>query len=190
LYSKDTASLQDKHAHGEQDLFDAAEIAPVSIPYNASIDDLLLGALSAHNKNQFEEAIAIYTQILDMKPDDAIRSLIHKHRGMAYFARSHYEEAIADFSESFKLDPKSYKVAYYEGVVYSVLRRYPQAEEAFTRSLEINPYQPYCLFRRWQVFFHLEDYPHALGDCEAALALEPFDAVQRFKDLVLSKLKM
>jgi len=155
-----------------------------------SIDELLLNALYAHNRNHFSAAIAIYTQILEMKPEDAISSLIYKHRGMAYFARSHYEEAIADFSESLKLDPKSYKSAYYEGIVCSVLRRYPQAVDAFNRSLEIHPYQPYCLYRRGQAYFHLEDYPQALGDCEAALVLENFEAAGKFRDLLLKKLKM
>ena len=161
-----------------------------SDPGNVSIDELLVEALTAHNKNQFPEAIAIYTRILDMKPDDVVRSLIYKHRGMAYFARSHYEEAIADFSESLVLEPKSYKAAYYKGVVCSVLQRYPQAVEAFNQALEINPYQPYCLFRRGQAYFHLEDYPQALADCEASLALESFDAAQKFRGLVLDKLKM
>ena len=157
---------------------------------NASIDDLLLNALHAHNKNQFGEAIALYTRILEMRPADPISSLIYKHRGMAYFARSHYEEAIADFYESLKLDPKSYKSAYYEGVVCSVIRYYPQAVDAFNRSLEINPYQPYCLYRRAQAYFHLEDYPMALSDCEAALTMEPFEAAKKLKDMLLGKLKM
>jgi putative GTP pyrophosphokinase len=157
---------------------------------NTSIDDLLLQALSAHNKNQFPQAIAVYSQILEMKTDDTIRSLIYKHRGMAFFACSNYEEAIADFSESLKLDPNSYKAAYYEGIVCSVVRRYPQAVDAFNRSLTINPYQQYCLFRRGQAYFHLEDYPKALGDCEAALSLEPFEAARKFKSLVLAQLKM
>jgi len=165
------------------------------VPYsvsssNVSIDELLLNALYAHNKNLFPEAIATYTRILEMKPNKAIRALIYKHRGMAYFARSNYEEAIKDFSESFSLDPKSYKAAYYKGVVCSVLRRYPDAVDAFNQSLEVNPYQPYCLYRRSQAYYHLEDYPHALGDCEASLALESFEAAQKLKDLLLSKLKM
>ena len=164
--------------------------APVKEGETVSIDELLVKALTAHNKNQFIDAIAIYTQILDMNPDDSIRSLIYKHRGMAFFARSNYEEAIVDFSESLKLDPKSYKTAYYEGVVFSVLHRYTQALESFNRSLEIHPYQPYCLFRRGQVYFHLEDFPRALGDCEAALTLESFPAAQKFRDLVFDKLKM
>ena len=125
-----------------------------------------------------------------MKPDPAISSLILKHRGMANFARSRYQEAILDFSESLNLDPKSYKSAYYEGVVCSVLRLYPQAVNAFNKALEINPFQPYCLYRRGQAYYHLDDYPQALGDCEAALALESFEAAQKFRDLLLNKLKM
>lgn len=164
--------------------------ASASTESSSSIDDLLLNALSAHNKNQLAEAIAVYTQILDMKPNEAVRAIIFKHRGMAYFARSNYEEAIADFSEALKLDPKSYKVAYYEGIVFSVLRRYSEAIDAYNFSLSINPFQPYCLYRRGQAFYHLEDYPQALGDCEAALAMENFEAAIKFRDLVQSKLKM
>ena len=160
-------------------------------PSDASIDDLLLAALTAHNKEQFTEAIAVYTRILDMKTFDiTVRSIILNHRGMAYFARSNYEEAVADFAEALNLDPQSYKAAYYEGIVYSVLQRYSQALDAFNRSLDINHYQPYCLFRRAQAYFHLEDYPQALADCEKALSQEPLEAAGKLKELVLTKLKM
>ena len=170
---------------------DVSPLVPYSVSSsNVSIDELLLNALYAHNKNLFPEAIATYTRILEMKPNKSIRALIYKHRGMAYFARSNYEEAIADFSESFSLDPKSYKAAYYKGVVCSVLRRYSEAVDAFNQSLGVNPYQPYCLYRRGQAYYHLEDYPRALGDCEASLALESFDAARKLKGMLLSKLKM
>jgi putative GTP pyrophosphokinase len=163
---------------------------PAESAHKVSIDELLVEALTAHNKNQFQEAIAVYTRILDMKADDKIRSLIYKHRGMAHFARSNYNDAIADFSESLKLDPGSYKAAYYQGIVCSVLQDYPNAVDAFNSSLKINPYQPYCLFRRGQAYYHLGDFPQALGDCEAALALESFEPARQFKSLVLGKLKM
>ena len=157
---------------------------------NISIDDLLLEALSFHNNNKLTEAISVYTHILEIDTSDRIRSLIFQHRGMAYFARSHYREAIEDFSKSQKLDPGSYKAAYYEGIVCSVLTDYSKAIESFNRSLLINPYQPYCLFRRGQAYFHLGDFPRALGDCESAISLEPMNAVIKFKELVLDKLKM
>jgi putative GTP pyrophosphokinase len=156
----------------------------------ASIDELLLIALSAHNNRKFQQAIALYTQILELDPEDDIKALILKHRGMAFFARSHYKDAIADFGKALELDPGSYKAAYYQGIVYAVLRQYPQAVNAFNISLKINPFQHYCLYRRGQAYYHLEDYPQALADCEASLALESMEGAVKFKQLLLEKLNM
>jgi putative GTP pyrophosphokinase len=156
-----------------------------------TIDDLLLNALYAHNKNHFDEAISFYSRILDMKPDEAVTSLIYKHRGMANFAQSHYEEAIEDFGCSLEMDPRSYKAVYYRGVVKSVLRRYSEALDDFTLSLKINPYQNYTLYRRGQAYYHLGDYPAALADCEASLALDPdSEGAAKFRTLLQEKLKM
>jgi len=159
--------------------------------YNESIDDLLVKALSSHNNNQFNEAISQYTRILELRPNNNILSIIYKHRGMANFACSCYNEAIDDFSHSLDLDKQSYKSAYYRGVVYSVMKQYGKAIDDYTLSLTINPYQSFCLFRRGQAYYHLGDYPQALSDCENSLALEPNNKfVLKFKELILSKLKM
>ncbi|MDR2717974.1 MAG: tetratricopeptide repeat protein [Treponema sp.] len=156
----------------------------------SSIDDLLLNALYAHNKNQFEEAIALYSQILELKPEKPICSLIYKHRGMANFAQSKYQDAIADFTHALDLE-KTYKTAYYRGVVYSVLKQHSEAIDDFTLSLEMNPFQAFCLFRRGQAYYHVGDYPQALSDCESSLAMEPQnETVQKFRVLIQGKLKM
>jgi putative GTP pyrophosphokinase len=167
-----------------------AELA-VPLKDNSSMDDLLLNALFAHNKNQFGQAIYFYSRILKMNPDNNVRSLVYKHRGMANFAQSQYEDAIEDFTEALKLDPKSYKAIYYRGIVRSVLRQYSEAIDDLTLSLGINPYQLFCLFRRGQAYYHQGDYPQALGDCESALVLDSkFKPAQQLRDLLLKKLKM
>jgi putative GTP pyrophosphokinase len=179
-------------------LFDAGDVPrdPSALPgpvpnERSTIDDLLLNALYAHNKGRFAEAAAFYSRILEIVEDNAVRSLIYKHRGMACFAQSEYEKAIADFTKALEFDEKSYKAAYYRGVVKSVLGEYLQAIEDFTLSLTINPYQNFTLYRRGQAYYHLEDYPAALADCEASLALEPDSPPSlRFKELLLDKLKM
>jgi putative GTP pyrophosphokinase len=161
------------------------------VPSGSTVDDLLLNALYAHNKNLFDEAVTFYSRILEMKIDDSIRSLIHKHRGMAYFAQSMYQDAVDDFSNSLKWDKDSYKAAYYRGVVWSVMRRYVQAVEDFSLSLTINPFQAFCLFRRGQAFYHIGDYPAALADCEASLDLEPEnEGARKFRQIVQDKMKM
>jgi putative GTP pyrophosphokinase len=156
---------------------------------NVSMDDLLLNALYAHNKNRFSEAITCYSRILEMNPDNSISSLVYKHRGMANFAQSLYEDAIADFTRALEMDPSAYKSAYYRGIVKSVLLQYPEAADDFTYSLEINPYQPFSFYRRSQVYYHLEDYPRALADCEAALSLEPAnESFEKLRRMILKKL--
>jgi putative GTP pyrophosphokinase len=168
------------------------QIQPLGLHMDdTSIDDLLLSALYAHNKNQFEEAVALYSRILALKPENTIGTLIYKHRGMAYFAQSKYTEAIADFSMALELDNQSYRAAYYRGVVHSVLKQYPEAIDDFTMSLAINPHQAFCLFRRGQAYYHIGDYPHALSDCESSLTVDPQNAVvQKFRSLLHSKLEM
>jgi len=158
---------------------------------NVSIDDLLVNALTAHNQNQFSEAISQYSKILELKPNDNICSIIYKHRGMANFACSQYNEAIDDFNNALELDSKSYKAAYYRGVVHSVLKQYSPAIDDYTLSLSLNPYQPFCLFRRGQAYYHIGDYPQALSDCENSLSLEPANkSAVKFKELIIDKLRM
>ena len=156
-----------------------------------SIDDLLLKALTLHNYKRFEQAAAIYGVILETKkPAKAIRSLIHKHRGLAHFAQLKYDAAISDFTEAVGLDEKSHASLYYRGVVHSVLRRYPKAIDDFTLALKINPFQSYCLFRRGQAFYHMEDYLQALADCDASLAIDSANGVVcKFRDLIQDKLE-
>ena len=157
---------------------------------NASIDDLLLDALKAHNENHFEDAIMVYSRILELKPEESTCALIYKHRGMAHFAQSKYDDAIDDFTKALTLDNQSYKTAYYRGVVRSVLKQYSEAIDDFTLSLEIHPFQAFCLFRRGQAYYHIGDYPQALSDCEASLSVEHNDAAEKFRELIQNKLKM
>ena len=184
-------SSQQPRKKEDANLNSAGEISSSPGMEKISIDDLLVNALSAHNQNRFNEAINQYSRILELKPNGVICSIIYKHRGMAYFACSQYNEAINDFTSALDLDGKSYKAAYYRGVVRSVLRQYSQAIDDYTLSLSINPYQSFCLFRRGQAYYHIEDYPQALSDCENSLALEPQNnSVIKFKDLLHEKLKM
>ncbi|MDR2467579.1 MAG: (p)ppGpp synthetase [Spirochaetaceae bacterium] len=156
-----------------------------------SMDDLLLNALYAHNKGQFKEAEFFYSRILKLKPVRQLEALVHKHRGMASFAQSHYQKAIDDFARAQELDSKSPQPTYYLGVVYSCLKDYSNAIESFSLSIKTDPFQKYCFFRRAQCYFHISDYPKALSDCESALSLDSeFKPVQKLKNILLDKLKL
>jgi len=161
---------------------------------NSSVDELLLHALTLHNKKRFEDTIAIYSWILNQesRPKPEILSVIHKHRGLSYFAQSKYAEALSDFTKALELDERpSYIPVYYRGLVYSVLGRYAEAINDYNRSLELNPYQFYALLRRGQAYYHLGDYLKALSDCDAAIAMEPEnDVAGRFHEMIKAKLRL
>jgi putative GTP pyrophosphokinase len=157
----------------------------------ASMDDLLLAALSAHNREDYEGASRIYAEILEQKPEKEIAVVVYKHRGMALFSQSKYDEAIADFSRSLELDPNDYKAAYYRGVVRSVLQDFEAAVSDFDLALKINPYHFYSRYRRAMAYWHIGDYAQALSDAEAALKLEPGNELAlRLHDLAMRKMKM
>jgi putative GTP pyrophosphokinase len=137
------------------------------------MDGLLLAALEAHNKAEFDRAIELYSTILGEQPEKEIASVVFKHRGMAFFAQNKYVEALEDFSSCLALEPGCYKALYYRGVVKSIKDDLGGASDDFTSALEIHPYHFYSRYRRAATFFRLGDVAGAHADCELALRIEP-----------------
>lgn len=143
-------------------------------PYvQGTIDELLLQAIKAHNAGDLDNAILIYTKIIDSKPtpNNVVLSVIHKHRGMAYFSKNDYENALHDFSESFNYDERSFRSIYYMGIVYSIQKDHEKAVECFSKSLEINEYQSHTFYRRALAYYELQQYENAMNDVIAAQKL-------------------
>ncbi len=152
-----------------------------------SIDDLVLTALHEHNTGNLDKAISIYTQILEISPapPKVVQSVIHKHRGMAYFAKNLYDNALSDFKKSVEFDPKSFRSIYYEGIVYSVQNKNNEAIECFNRSLEIDSFQSHVFYRRALAYYNLGEYSKATSDVNNAinLGLEDEDVKELRKKL-------
>ena len=158
-------------------------------PYvRGTLDDMILEALHAHNQGNLDYAIVIYTRIVnaDPPPVAAVLSVILKHRGMAYFAQSKYDEALADFKESFVLDPKSFKSLYYEGIVYSVKGDDHKAIECFSASLDMDEFQSHVHYRRALAYYNVQEYSKSLEDLAAArkLGLDDDDCKNLHQKLV------
>lgn len=149
------------------------KIGRVSPYVRGTIDDMILDAIHSHNTGDTKRAVEIYSLIIDAKPKppDAVLTVIHKHRGMAYFAESDYESALQDFCESERLDPKNFRAVYYEGIVCAILKRYGKAIECFTRSLSINEFQSHAFYRRALSYYEVHEYEKALSDVSSAKKL-------------------
>lgn len=163
-------------------------------PYVAgTIDELILQAIHAHNAGDLENAIFIYTKIIESKPspNNIVLSVIHKHRGMAYFTMNDYANAAKDFHESFELDNSSFRSVYYEGIVFSIQGEYEKACECFSKSLELNEFQSHTFYRRAIAYYELGQYENAMSDVVASqrLGLED-EGLKILHDKLVSKFDM
>ncbi len=136
-----------------------------------TIDDMVLDALQAHNVGNLDKATAIYTKILEAKPEPnkIIMSVIHKHRGMAYFSQSDYRNAKHDFEKSIMYDPNNFRSYYYCGIVCSVLNEEKEALEYFEKSLELNRYQAHVHFRKALSLYNMNLFELSKESLEEAI---------------------
>ncbi len=166
-------SIADNLLNEETPVQEVEDISRVTPYVQGTIDDLILRAIQAHNDGHLQEAVEIYSKIIEAVPetDKNIITVIRKHRGMAYFAMNHLDEALEDFQKSIEADPKAYRSYYYKGIVYSIQKKYNEAIECYDKSLEINQFQAHANFRRAMAYFELQEYEKSMNDLNVALKL-------------------
>ncbi|MFC1601078.1 tetratricopeptide repeat protein [Candidatus Sumerlaeota bacterium] len=146
---------------------------------------MLLDALSAHSAGQFDRAIDEYTAALRMKPEQDVRSILYNHRGMAYFVKSEYRKAIADFTHAIECNPDNFRALNHRGLCYRLAHQYERALNDFDCSLALNASQPETYYLRALVHYDLKDVICALEDCEHVLKLLPnFHPALQLKSLI------
>ena len=148
--------------------------AAAQVPYvRGTIDDLLLEAIHAHNSGNFEDAVNIYTRIINFepRPNNVVLSVIYKHRGMAHFAKSNYGGALSDFEQSIAHHDGAFRSMYYMGIVFSLQEEYGKAVEYFDKSLAINNYQAHVHYRKALCLFKLGEYQESLSHLDNSLKL-------------------
>lgn len=98
---------------------------------------------------------------------------IYGKRGMAYFSRSEYQRAIADFDRALALDP-AYASAYLlRGIAFSSLNEYQNAIENFDRALAPDSRNTFAYAHRAIAYRKLKNYEQAIADFDYALLLDP-----------------
>ena len=141
---------------------------------NGTIDEMLINALHQHNAGNLEEAVVIYSKILealDSSKDKTIIAVIRKHRGMAHFSMNNFDAALQDFDISLQYDPKAFRTYYYKGIVCAIQKNYEWAIQNYTKSLEINEFQAHTYFRRAMAYYEIQEYEKSMNDLNNAINL-------------------
>ncbi|WP_319560767.1 (p)ppGpp synthetase [Marispirochaeta sp.] len=146
-------------------------VAEISIP--RSNDQRLLEALLAHNEGDLERAVEIYTIILNNEVRHDLRSIVHIHRGMAYFSKDNLAAADIDFSSAIEEDPHNSKGYLYRGLIRAVTEDITGAFENFAHALTLDPYSQDTLLERAKLYYKIGDRINCQADCLRIMDINP-----------------
>lgn len=118
------------------------------------VDARFQDGLMAMQRGAFEEAVAIFTDVIEMAPDFAEG---YNKRATTYYLLQEYEQAIRDCDKSIALNPIHFGALSGAGLCYLGLRNLPKALEYFERALVANPNMP-------QIQRYVEDIKKFLRD--------------------------
>lgn len=137
-----------------------------------TIDSLLLQGLLAHNKENFAEAVNIYTGILSSNISEEIKKLILIHRGMAYFSSGFNQLALEDFNHVLRIDPENTKARYYRAVHFRNLKNYEKAFKDLEECISLEPLNLEYLTAKAETQEESGDIKEALAGCSYILRID------------------
>ncbi len=145
---------------------------PIPSIMTSRLEKVMLRALEAHSNQDLEGAIERYGQLLGMRLDRKIRSLVYNHRGMAYFASGELHKALGDFAKAISYDQDCDRGYINRGRCYRKIKKYDRALEDFSRALKLNPSLADSYFGRALVYYDMKQFARAKVDCEKALGIQ------------------
>jgi len=150
-----------------------------AIPSSAELEPSQIGALFTRAvflqwQKRYDEAIALYSQILGTKPDCAE---VYNCRGNAHADKGDYEQAIADYTKALELRPDYAEAYSNRGGAYDDKGDYDRAIADCNKALELNPDYANAYNNRALAYMRKGEYERAIADCTKALELRPDFAV-------------
>jgi tetratricopeptide (TPR) repeat protein len=120
---------------------------------NRAVDELFRQGVEQMNQDRLDEAIAIFTRIIALKPDFAEG---WNKRATAYYFAGDYGRSLKDCDEVLKRNPVHFGALAGYGQIYVRLDQPEKALEYFRRALAVNP--------------NLEGVENAVEELEALIA--------------------
>src|SRR6266849_2670041 len=106
------------------------------------------------------------------------RARAYGNRGAAYYDKSEFDRAIADFSEAVKIDanvvPPYFALAYSRrGLASAEKKDYDRAIVDYSEAIKLNPTSIEVYKDRGVAYGNKNDYDHAIADYSQAIKLDP-----------------
>lgn len=103
---------------------------------NPEVDARLHAGILAMQHGSLQEAVEIFTEVIDMAPDFAEG---YNKRATTYYLMQAYDESIQDCAKTLERNPVHFGALSGAGLNYMGLRNPVKALEYFQRAVEVNP---------------------------------------------------
>ncbi|MBW4566183.1 MAG: tetratricopeptide repeat protein [Mojavia pulchra JT2-VF2] len=137
------------------------------------IDYLKLGHES-FAKGEYTDAIANYSQALNLYPHDAE---IYYKRGISHYQLGDYEAASADYSQAIQINLNEPRFYVKRGLASYQLGNYTAAIDDYNQAIRLNPHVAVAYKNRADARSHLGDNQGAIEDYTQALTINPNYAI-------------
>ena len=127
-------------------------------------------AYEAHQRGEYESAIADYREAIRINPNDAN---IYYNRGTAKYHLGQYEFAITDFDEAIRINQDDARFYNNRGLANNHLGEYESAIADFNEAIRINPNDVYFRYHRGLTNNNLAEYESAIADFDEAVHINP-----------------
>jgi tetratricopeptide (TPR) repeat protein len=95
------------------------------------------------------------------------------NKGNEHYNNKNYDQAITEYAEAIRLDPK-YKAAYYNrGLSYYNKGDYDHAIADFDKYIQLDPKDKGAYYNRGRSYHDKKDYDHAIADYDKCIQLDP-----------------
>jgi tetratricopeptide (TPR) repeat protein len=152
----------------------AAVAIPQAIPDRAHSVAALMKQGDEHlEREEYDEAIAAYTQVIRLDPKHAPA---YAGRGEALVEKEEYEEAIPDLDRAIELDPELADAYFYRGLARQRLDLPVQAIADYDEALRLDPDNAQAYANRGLAYLDKDQPERAIADLTEALQRDSEEA--------------
>lgn len=131
--------------------------------------EILMLWREAQAPNGSDAALAAAEKKISQAPNEAIH---HIYRGVVYYNRDDFQNALADFKAAHKISPDSGEALYNLAITAEKLGDRKKARKAYDELLKLQPNLNQAWYNRALLRYQTKDYDGAIADLEQLLTIE------------------
>jgi len=124
------------------------------------------------NDKNYDEAILVFGQVIELHPGGSTESAAHCYRGDAWAAKKEHDRANQDFDEAIRLDPKYALAIHRRGRALAAKKEYDRAIRDYDEAIRLDDRFAFFFDDRGLALAAKSEFERALNDYDKAIRLD------------------